>query len=229
MNHWASARRCVGLRLFSEGFAQHVFVQREIGHQAFQPPILVLQLPHTAEFAHPQMREFLLPLVERRLADPQLPADVGGRAAALRLPQRVGDLFLRKLRALHRSLPFLVGDRQRQLTLLLTCCTFPGTRQIDGDPRREQCGCHISFPCQSVPPCMKNRHHFPTEGRRLRPLQALDAPEVLEVPIGKVKHPWITGRYSQRIMAADDRGTIAVMPGPVPADASNTIVGHNDA
>ena len=92
MNHWASSRRRVGLRLFSEGLAQHVLVERQVGHQALQAPVLLLQLPHPAQLAHAQMRELLLPLIERRLADPQLPADIRRRRPALGLPERVGDL-----------------------------------------------------------------------------------------------------------------------------------------
>src|SRR5216684_1270565 len=57
--------------------------------------------------ARAPVRVLLLPRVERGLADPQLPAHVADRGAALGLAQRVGDLLLGEFRALHRSRPFV--------------------------------------------------------------------------------------------------------------------------
>src|SRR4029450_11951098 len=93
--------------LFSERPRQHVFVEREVGDYALQPGVFVLELPQAAELAHTPVRVLLLPRVERGLADPQLPAHVADRGAALGLAQRVGDLLLGEFRALHRSRPFV--------------------------------------------------------------------------------------------------------------------------
>src|SRR5215467_16359628 len=88
--------------VFSQRLRQHVLIEREIGDQALQPRVFVLQLTEPAELAHPQVRVLLLPCVKRRLAHAELPADVPDRGAALDLAQRVGDLLLGEFRALHR-------------------------------------------------------------------------------------------------------------------------------
>ena len=105
-NHSASARRCVGLRLFSECLGQHVLVEGEIGDPLFQPAILILHLPQPAELTDTQVGVFLFPEVERRLADAELARDVTSGRAALGLPDGVGDLLLGEFRALHGPLLF---------------------------------------------------------------------------------------------------------------------------
>ena len=94
---------------FSEGLGQHVLVEREVGDQALQPGVFVLELPQAAELAHAQVRVLLLPRVERGLADAQLAADVTDRGAGLDLAEGIGDLLLGEFRALLRSRPFLSG------------------------------------------------------------------------------------------------------------------------
>ena len=64
----------------------------------YQARVFVLKLPEAAELAHAQVRVLLLPRVEPRLADPQLPAEVPDPRARLDLPQRIGDLLLGELR-----------------------------------------------------------------------------------------------------------------------------------
>ena len=86
--------------VFSQRPRQHVFVEREIGDQALQPRVLVLQLPEAPDLAHAQVGVLLLPRVERGFADPQLPADVRDRRARLDLAQRIGDLLLGESRAM---------------------------------------------------------------------------------------------------------------------------------
>jgi hypothetical protein len=113
-NHSASARRCVGLRLFSQRLAQHVLVQREVSDQLLQAPILVLHLPQPAQLADAEVGILLLPIEKGRLADAGLPADIRHRHAALRLPQRVRYLLLGKRRPLHRSL-LLDGTAEAEL------------------------------------------------------------------------------------------------------------------
>lgn len=78
--------------------------EREIGDEALQPIVLVLELPETAHLARPEMRELLLPDIERRFAHPQLAADLGDGGAALRLAQGIRDLFFRKAGLRYRSL-----------------------------------------------------------------------------------------------------------------------------
>jgi hypothetical protein len=86
-----------GLRLFSQGLREHVLVEREVGDEPFQPPILLLQLPEPTQFAHPQVSVLLLPGVKRGVTHPELPAEVVDRGAGFCLSDRVHDLFLREL------------------------------------------------------------------------------------------------------------------------------------
>src|SRR5262245_22203029 len=82
---------------------QHVHVEREVGDQALQPRILVLELADPPDLVDPEMPVPPLPHVERGLADPELTADITDRRPGVRLAERVGDLLLRELRALHRA------------------------------------------------------------------------------------------------------------------------------
>src|SRR5215470_17367120 len=112
----------------SQRLRQHVLVEREIGDQALQPIVFVLELPQAAELTHAQVRVLLLPGVEGGLTDPQLPAHVPDRGPALGLAQGVGHLRLGEFRALHRSRPFWVDRRRRHFTLVLGCRCFRGGR-----------------------------------------------------------------------------------------------------
>src|SRR5215467_1570567 len=117
--------------VFSQRLRQHVLVECEIGDQTLQPIVFVLELPQAAELAHAQVRVLLLPGVEGGLTDPQLPADVPDRGAALGLAQGVGHLLLGEFRALHRSRPFWVDRRRRHFTLVLGCRCFWGRRHAE--------------------------------------------------------------------------------------------------
>jgi hypothetical protein len=46
---------------FSQGLGEDVFVERQVGDQAFQPGILVLERPQLPQLADAQMGVFLLP------------------------------------------------------------------------------------------------------------------------------------------------------------------------
>lgn len=72
----------------------YVYVEREIGHQPFQPTILLFHRPQLAEFAHAQMRVLLFPGVEGGLADAELPTEVTNRGPTLGLPDSIADLLL---------------------------------------------------------------------------------------------------------------------------------------
>ncbi len=82
------------LQLFSDNLLQHVPIERQIGHEAFQLGILLTELPQFAQFAEAEPRILPLPHVERLLADPHLPADVHHGRAPLHLPQGGQYLFL---------------------------------------------------------------------------------------------------------------------------------------
>ena len=71
-----------------------MLVQRQVRHQPLQPRILVAQLANLPQFAQPQLAVLLLPDVERRLRNPELPANIPDRRPTIRLPQRVRDLLL---------------------------------------------------------------------------------------------------------------------------------------
>src|SRR5215475_3091941 len=98
--------------------------------------VFVLEVPEPAQLAHPQVGIILLPGIERRLAHAELPADVPDRGAALDLAQRVGDLLLGELRALHRSPPVCGGPPKRQLYSSFALPSFAGEtsdRRARGD------------------------------------------------------------------------------------------------
>ena len=70
-----------------------MLVEREVGHQAFEPGVLLLHLPQPTEFAHAQMRVLLFPGVESGFADAELPTEVANRGSALGLPDGIDDLL----------------------------------------------------------------------------------------------------------------------------------------
>src|SRR5262249_48342149 len=84
-----------------EGLREHVLVEREIGDQAFQPGVFILELPDPPYFVHAEMPVALLPDVERGLTDAELATHIRHRRPRLGLAERVGNLLLRKLRPLH--------------------------------------------------------------------------------------------------------------------------------
>lgn len=75
---------------------QHGFVQAELGHQPFQPGILLrelLELPNVVRF---QPGILLLPPIKELLRDADLPDQVGNRQAQLGLRQHRNDLLHRE-------------------------------------------------------------------------------------------------------------------------------------
>ena len=77
------AALCGPQTLFSQGLGENVFVQRQVRDHALQAGILVLERSQLPQRADAQVRVFLLPDVERRVAGPELSADVGGRTVRL--------------------------------------------------------------------------------------------------------------------------------------------------
>ena len=76
-------------------------VKRQVSDQSLQLGVLFLKLLQPPDLWHTHPDELLLPAVERRLRNAHLPADLLHRSAALRLPQREGNLLVREPLALH--------------------------------------------------------------------------------------------------------------------------------
>src|SRR5262245_9565387 len=64
---------------FSQRILEDDLVNGEVRHNRFQPPILLAELPELADLGDPETTKSLLPPVERRLADPQLAANLFNR------------------------------------------------------------------------------------------------------------------------------------------------------
>jgi len=88
---------------FSNDFRQDLLVQGQIGDQAFQAAVLLLQLPQLAQLGDAEAGVLLLPDVERGFADARLLANVRDERSRLGQAQRVDDLFFGEPRLLHRS------------------------------------------------------------------------------------------------------------------------------
>jgi hypothetical protein len=64
-------------QLFSHDLLQDVSVERQVGDNLLQLPILVSQRPELPQLLDAETRELLLPAVERLLADPEAATDLG--------------------------------------------------------------------------------------------------------------------------------------------------------
>ena len=62
-----------------------MLVEREVGHEPFQPAVFFLQLPESTQLTHAQMGVFFLPGVEGGVTDPELPAEITDGGAAFGL------------------------------------------------------------------------------------------------------------------------------------------------
>jgi hypothetical protein len=89
------------VRAFFSDFQQDVPIQRQIGHQALQPGVLVPELPELPDLEQPHVRVPLLPGVVGRLADPYLPTQIRDWLAGTALHQSKQDLLLSELGLLH--------------------------------------------------------------------------------------------------------------------------------
>jgi hypothetical protein len=83
----------------------------QVGNQPLQLAVLLFQLPQAPQFRWAQPTILLLPIVERRIADTQLPADLFNRRAKLSLLQRKRYLLFGKLASLHVMTPFSQGKK----------------------------------------------------------------------------------------------------------------------
>ena len=95
-----------------------MLVEGKIGHQPFEPGLLLFHLPEPTQSAHTEVRVLLFPGVEGGFTDAQLPTEVADRSATLGLPDGIDDLLFGECRPLHRSTPFARDRRSRHHTLV---------------------------------------------------------------------------------------------------------------
>lgn len=101
MSAWASTRSAAGFSLFSKHFLEHLLVEREIGYDRLQAPVLILDLFHALDLARLDRSVLPAPAVEGVLADAELAAHLFDLHARARLLEGEGDLLLAELRSLH--------------------------------------------------------------------------------------------------------------------------------
>ena len=70
-----------------------MLVEGEIGHQPFEPGVLLFHLPQPTPFAHTEVRVFLFPRVEGLLGDAELSTDIPDGGATLSLSDGIDDLL----------------------------------------------------------------------------------------------------------------------------------------
>ena len=105
-----------------------MLVEREVGHQTFEPGVLLFHLPPPTQFAHTEVCVLLFSGVEGLLGNVELPTDIPNGSVTLGLPNGIHDLFFGEFRPLHRSTPFVEDRRSRQSTLVLECRRVWGRR-----------------------------------------------------------------------------------------------------
>lgn len=80
---------------------QDLPVQRKVGYDPLQPPVLFVKAAQLTKLLHPEPRILLLPHVERSLADAQLAANIACLLPALILLERRDNLLFRVLLLRH--------------------------------------------------------------------------------------------------------------------------------
>lgn len=70
----------------------------------------MLELPQATQLGGTETAVFFLPVVERRIADAQFPADLFDADSQLRLLQGKGDLLLSEFASLHDIIPVSHGE-----------------------------------------------------------------------------------------------------------------------
>lgn len=88
-------------KLSADHVLQHCLVERQIGHDLLQLPVLFLELAQPLHLRRHQAGVLATPIVVSRLVEPGLATDLAHRRAFLCLPQDKGDLRLRELRSLY--------------------------------------------------------------------------------------------------------------------------------
>lgn len=105
----ASPRRRVGVRLFFAAPRSASAYRVRGSNELFQAGVFPFERPHVPSLTHAEMREALLPDIEGRRAVAQLPTHIGDHCPALRLAQRIRDLFLAELRLFYGPTPSPIG------------------------------------------------------------------------------------------------------------------------
>src|SRR5689334_18687325 len=102
-----------------------MFIEGQVGHQAFQPRILVLERPELTDFGDAQVGVLLRPDVGTWLTDADLAADVRRRRAAFDLAEGIGDLPFAELNFdfFMRSVP-LLGTAEAAIPLFSAAGVF---------------------------------------------------------------------------------------------------------
>src|SRR5690625_2322976 len=109
-----------GLDLFFDRVLERLMHEREIGIHPLQACILLLEVLDAFELADAQAAVFRLPVVERRVADPRLTAEVAHLLTRLMPAKKGNDLGLAESGSLHDSkvridLYFRMGEDQGSL------------------------------------------------------------------------------------------------------------------
>src|SRR5690625_1043847 len=115
-----TSRFSSGLRPFFDRVLERLMHEREIGIHPLQACILLLEVLDAIELADAQAAVFRLPVVERRVADPRLTAEVAHLLTRLMPAKKGNDLGLAESGSLHDSkvridLYFRMGEDQGSL------------------------------------------------------------------------------------------------------------------
>src|SRR5690625_7686887 len=115
-----TSRFSSGLRPFFDRVLERLMHEREIGIHPLQACILLLEVLDAFELADAQAAVFRLPVVERRVADPRLTAEVAHLLTRLMPAKKGNDLGLAESGSLHDSkvridLYFRMGEDQGSL------------------------------------------------------------------------------------------------------------------
>ena len=97
--------------LFCKYVLQHRLVQAQVGHQSLELIVLFFELPQSAQLRWAQAAVPLASLVERRIADAQLAADLIDLRAQLHLLEGIGNLLLSDSALLHNMIPFSISEK----------------------------------------------------------------------------------------------------------------------
>src|SRR5215471_13975817 len=94
---------------FSHGLPQDLLIQGQVGDELLELPVLLAELPELPDLGDPQAPKPLLPAVEGRFTDAELPADLLDGSPRLRLPEGHGDLLRGIPTRLHGPPPSRAG------------------------------------------------------------------------------------------------------------------------
>ncbi len=93
------------LQLSLDDILQHLLVEAEVRHQAFEPDVFLFKLLQALHLRRHQSAILASPSAVRLDRDPCLAADLLDRCSILRLLQYEGDLLLTKTLLLHPETP----------------------------------------------------------------------------------------------------------------------------